>query len=123
VVIPVQLFAQVADSPNQFALPGISHGRLWPLWENHFRHAARLCRFDTCKGFGGSGFTRFATQVQIHQRLVHLQAVFHERDLQLFGVQPGCGGFERSACLTIRREGRRAFAAALGKAVRGESAP
>ncbi len=96
-------------------MSGIAHGKALAALKNHFRHAARLCRFDARKGFGSRGFAGFAAQVQIHQRLVHLQAVFHERDLEFFGVQPAAQSFESSACLGVGGESRGAVGTPLRK--------
>src|SRR5713101_4343440 len=53
--------------------------------------------------------------MQIHQGLVNLQAVFHERNLQFFRVQAAAKSFECFARLTIGSQSCRAVTPAMGK--------
>ena len=53
VVIPVQFFAEIANSADEFALACVAERQALAALENHFGHAAGFCGFDAGKGFGG----------------------------------------------------------------------
>ncbi len=66
VVIPVQFFPQIANSPHQFALPGISHWQALAALKNHFGHAAGFGGLDAVKGLASIGFRGLAAHMQVH---------------------------------------------------------
>ena len=86
VVIPIQVFPQVSDSPHQIALPCFAHRQALPASKNHFAHAAGLRRLNTRKRFRSGLLACRARQQNIHECFVHLQPVPSKRNFQLFRV-------------------------------------
>src|SRR5438046_1638357 len=101
VVIPIEFFSQIADSPDQLALTRLSERKALAALKNHFDHVARLRRFDA----GESLLVRSpgvpATQVKGDQRLINLHSIFDKGDLKLLALQPAAQRFERAARLQI----------------------
>ncbi len=98
VVIPVQVLAQIADSPHQSALSRLAHRQTLAAAKNHFAHASGFRRLDARKRLGCRLFTRRPRQQNIHQRFVHLQSIAPKRNLQLFRMDSRSQRFQRLPC-------------------------
>lgn len=97
VVIPIEFFAEVANSADQFALAGIAERQALAALKNHFGHAAGFRSLDAGESFACGRWAGVAAEVQIDERFIDLQAIFDEGDLEFLGVQAAAERFERFA--------------------------
>ena len=98
VVVPVQLFAQIANRPHQFALAGIGFGRHVDRPNHQIHQAARLGLLDITECFFES--TRPA-HANVHQVFINFELVLEKRDFQLFPAQVSAQHLERLASATV----------------------
>src|ERR1700704_3595886 len=103
VVVPVQLFAKVADRTHQFALSRISRRWHvdWLIQKIHEGSGLGLlyvgeCLFETI----------LAAQANIDQALVDFKLVLEESDLQLFSAQAAAQSLNCRSCTAVRLVGR-----------------
>ena len=113
-VVPIEFFAQVPDTPDQIALTRVAERKALAALENHFDHVARLRRLNAAKSFFGGSPDVAAAEVQSDKRFIDLHPVFHEGDFQLFSLKPAAQSFKGLSCLHISGVGGLALAAGPG---------
>ena len=105
VVVPVQLFAQIAHPPDQLALAGDvgDDGRGRP--EQQLLEAAGLRLLHVGERVRDPALVAAAGQREVDEPLVDLELVLHERDLQLLAAEAAAQRLEERLGLLVGLEG------------------
>src|SRR5690348_2703200 len=101
VLIPVQLFAKIANLVDEVALAGARLRKRMAALNEELHETARFRQLDIAESFFARNVLQFAVDAELDEPLVKLRPVFHEGNLELVAAQRAAEPFELHASALI----------------------